>query len=288
MKNQVFLYMLLISVSSFSCWSQQNAISLNTKKPHPSKSAYTTINTQDSNTAITKKIKYYHVEETVSLKFGGYKTIYDVTDPRIINTDDLGPSGKRIITPIYEETNTAAIKSTEIAKNEDSKFQITQNQNIINKKNNVPVVKSAITDTTITTDSLTNTKSENKKEQPIQEFIKEQDSPINYKTQSKIAVSDVPKKTESHVYIDLLKTYERMSDKGYVSIDILKKLGNSYFYDNEFDKAAKWYSKLFNLTTDIDPDYYYRYSIVLKSLGNIEKSDEYLKKFNQLSGISAR
>lgn len=288
MKNQVFLYMLLISVSSFSCWSQQNAISLNTKKPHPSKSAYTTINTQDSNTAITKKIKYYHVEETVSLKFGGYKTIYDVTDPRIINTDDLGPSGKRIITPIYEETNTAAIKSTEIAKNEDSKFQITQNQNIINKKNNVPVVKLAITDTTITTDSLTNIKSENKKEQPIQEFIKEQDSPINYKTQSKIAVSDVPKKTESHVYIDLLKTYERMSDKGYVSIDILKKLGNSYFYDNEFDKAAKWYSKLFNLTTDIDPDYYYRYSIVLKSLGNIEKSDEYLKKFNQLSGISAR
>lgn len=288
MKNQVFLYMLLISVSSFSCWSQQNAISLNTKKPHPSKSAYTTINTQDSNTTITKKIKYYHVEETVSLKFGGYKTIYDVTDPRIINTDDLGPSGKRIITPIYEETNTAAIKSTEIAKNEDSKFQITQNQNIINKKNNVPVVKLAITDTTITTDSLTNIKSENKKEQPIQEFIKEQDSPINYKTQSKIAVSDVPKKTESHVYIDLLKTYERMSDKGYVSIDILKKLGNSYFYDNEFDKAAKWYSKLFNLTTDIDPDYYYRYSIVLKSLGNIEKSDEYLKKFNQLSGISAR
>jgi tetratricopeptide (TPR) repeat protein len=283
MKNQVSLYILLISVSSLNCWSQQNAISLNTKKPHLSKSAYPIINTQDSNTTITKKIKYYHVEETVSLKFGGYRTIYDVTDPRIINTDDLGPNGKRIITPIYEETNTAAIKSTEIAKNEDSKLQTTKNQ-----KNNDALVKLAIADTTINTDSSINTKSDTKKEQPIQEFIKEQDSPLNYKTQSKITVSDVPKRTETHVYIDLLKTYERMSDKGYVSIDILKKLGNTYFYDNEFDKAEKWYSKLFNLTTDIDPDYYYRYSIVLKSLGNIQKSDEYLKKFNQLSGISSR
>jgi tetratricopeptide (TPR) repeat protein len=97
-------------------------------------------------------------------------------------------------------------------------------------------------------------------------------------------VLDVPKKTESYAYINIIKTYERMSDRGYKSIDILKKLGNDYFFNDELEKAAKCYGELFSLTTDLEPEYYYRYSISLKAVGENQKASDILKKYNQLSG----
>jgi tetratricopeptide (TPR) repeat protein len=94
---------------------------------------------------------------------------------------------------------------------------------------------------------------------------------------------DIPKKVENHAYIDILKTYERISEKGYKSIDMLKKVGNGYFFDEEYEKAANSYGELFKLTTELEPEYYYRYSISLKTIGQIEKANEYLKKYNELS-----
>jgi tetratricopeptide (TPR) repeat protein len=104
----------------------------------------------------------------------------------------------------------------------------------------------------------------------------------NYAQKAKVSSED--KKSDNYAYIDAVKTYERVSDKGYKSVDMLKKMGNAYFFNEELDKAAKCYGELCDMTADLEPEYYYRYSIALKAIGENEKASEYLKKFNQLSG----
>lgn len=221
MKNKILLFILIIGLSPFNCWSLQSQVSLNDKKKASTNSSPAT-NAQVNDTR--KRIKYYHVEETVTLKFGGYKTVYDVINPNIINTYDLGPNGTRIITPVYED------------------------------------------------------------EAPLEESNLKPDTVLNIKKPAAMVISDTPKKSaDSYAYIDVIKTYERVSDKGYASIDMLKKVGNSYFFNDEFEKAEKCYGKLFSITADVEPEYYYRYAISLKSIGNTQKSEEFLKKFNQLS-----
>jgi tetratricopeptide (TPR) repeat protein len=105
----------------------------------------------------------------------------------------------------------------------------------------------------------------------------------NYAQEAK-TVSKETKKKETYAYIDAVKTYERVSEKGYKSPDMLKKMGDTYFFNEELDKAAKCYGELCEMTTDLEPEYYYRYSISLKAIGQDEKASENLKKFNQLSG----
>jgi tetratricopeptide (TPR) repeat protein len=100
----------------------------------------------------------------------------------------------------------------------------------------------------------------------------------------KAQVSNDAKKSDNYVYINTAKTYERVSDKGYKSPEILKKMGNTYYFNDDFEKAAKCYGELCNMTTDLEPVIYYRYSIVLKAIGENEKASDNLKIFNQLSG----
>jgi outer membrane protein OmpA-like peptidoglycan-associated protein len=99
-----------------------------------------------------------------------------------------------------------------------------------------------------------------------------------YSQQSKIASAD--KKYNSYAYIDAIKTYERVAEKGYKSEDMFKKLGNSYYFNSDFDGAAKWYGELFAMNTNVEPEYYYRYAQSLKSTGQAEKGNKILQEFN--------
>ena len=93
-----FFYVIIISLFSFNIWAQNNL--LGKKKTEESQ-----LNYSDPSNIIDKsekKIKYYHVEEIISQKFGGNKTVYNVTYEKLISTTNLGPNGKRIITPIFE------------------------------------------------------------------------------------------------------------------------------------------------------------------------------------------
>ncbi|OUL59875.1 PD40 domain-containing protein, partial [Flavobacterium sp. AJR] len=103
----------------------------------------------------------------------------------------------------------------------------------------------------------------------------------SYSQQGKIAAGD--KKYDNYAYIDAIKTYERVAEKGYKSEDMFKKLGNSFYFNSEFDKAAKWYGELFAMNTEVEPEYYYRYAQSLKSTGDVVKANQMLDLFNQKS-----
>ncbi len=87
------------------------------------------------------------------------------------------------------------------------------------------------------------------------------------------------KQYDKLAYVDAIKTYERVAEKGYKSIEIFEKLGNSYYFNADFVNAAKWYNQLFTMTGNIAPEYYYRYAQSLKAVGDYKKSDEYMQKF---------
>jgi tetratricopeptide (TPR) repeat protein len=109
-------------------------------------------------------------------------------------------------------------------------------------------------------------------------------SPILIVTDSIMKTKTEPlAKNNNSVYINVIKIYERVAEKGYKSIDIFQKLGNAYYYSSEMDKASKWYGKLFEMTSKLEPEYYYRYANSLKAIGQNEKANEMLKKFSQLS-----
>ncbi|UQD57115.1 flagellar motor protein MotB [Flavobacterium sp. K5-23] len=86
--------------------------------------------------------------------------------------------------------------------------------------------------------------------------------------------------TTKYAKIDVIKTYERVAEKGYKSIDMFKQIGDSHYSNFDFEKAARWYCELFAMTSNLEPKYYYQYAQSLKSIGEHDKANEIMGKFN--------
>ena len=90
---------------------------------------------------------------------------------------------------------------------------------------------------------------------------------------------------KDYAYIDAIKIYESIAKKGFVNQELLERLGDSYYFNAEYDKAFIWYEKLFqSKEKEIQPEYYYRYALTLKSVGKYEQSDQMMDKFVEMAG----
>lgn len=89
--------------------------------------------------------------------------------------------------------------------------------------------------------------------------------------------------TKEYDNLAYLKTSEillEVANNGYKSVDLLKKLANSFYFNNKMEEAAKWYGELMAMNETIDdPEYYFRYAQALKSIENYSESDKWMKKF---------
>lgn len=112
--------------------------------------------------------------------------------------------------------------------------------------------------------------------------------PLNDITIPNITTPNINEKHNGIAYIYMIKTYQRIADKGYKSVEIFRKLGNAYYYNSEMEKAVKCYIELFAMTTDLEPEYYYRYAQSLRSIGKNDKANEMLEKYNLLSKKNTR
>jgi len=97
---------------------------------------------------------------------------------------------------------------------------------------------------------------------------------------SKIINGD--KQNQKLAYIDAINTYEKIVKKGFVNAEICCKIGDAYYYNANYKIAAEWYQKAFSLTSELNPEYYYRYAISLKSSNQLEESDKYMVQFISL------
>ena len=107
-----------------------------------------------------------------------------------------------------------------------------------------------------------------------------------YSQKRKVARAD--KKYDKLAYIDAIKTFESVAEKGYKTPEMLQKLGNAYYFNANLEKAAKWYGELFELTQDVEPEYYYRYAQSLKAIKDYSKADAMMAKFSQKNGNDLR
>ena len=96
------------------------------------------------------------------------------------------------------------------------------------------------------------------------------------------------KEYEKYAYIDAIKTYERIYEKGYKSPDMLLKIGNAYYFNAELEKANKWYAELYATNPEQEPEFYYRYAQTLKAVKENDKSDAMMATFVQKKGSDGR
>ncbi len=96
------------------------------------------------------------------------------------------------------------------------------------------------------------------------------------------------KEYEKLAYIDAVKTYERIYNKGYKSPDMLLKIGNAYYFNAELEKANKWYDELYATSPEQEAEFYYRFAQTLRATKDYKRSDEMMAKFADKSGNDAR
>lgn len=51
---------------------------------------------------------------------------------------------------------------------------------------------------------------------------------------------------QKYVLVDVQKTYERIIEKGYESVELFESLGNYYYENKNFTKSKLYFDKLFN------------------------------------------
>jgi hypothetical protein len=83
-----------------------------------------------------------------------------------------------------------------------------------------------------------------------------------YSQKARVATAD--KKYDNYAF-ECHKTYERLADKGYKSVDMFQNWETTSM---EARKAAQWYGELFTMTSEVEPAYYYRYAQSLRSISD--------------------
>lgn len=99
------------------------------------------------------------------------------------------------------------------------------------------------------------------------------------------ALKQATKNFDKGAYIDAIAIYEEVIKEGYESVEIYRKLGDSYYFNAMLPEASGYYDKMFALSktspeTNITPEYYFRYAQTLKAVKHYEKADEIMQMFN--------
>lgn len=93
---------------------------------------------------------------------------------------------------------------------------------------------------------------------------------------------------DKYHYDDAIRTYMDLIKKGKSTVTLYEKLGDAYYFKNEPYNAVRWYNELFKLKKDVEPEYYYRLSQSLKSIGKYDEANVLLKDFVAKNGTDLR
>ncbi|SIR37222.1 OmpA family protein [Maribacter ulvicola] len=91
-------------------------------------------------------------------------------------------------------------------------------------------------------------------------------------------------KFDSYSFSPAIDIYKKVMDKGYVSADLLRKLGNSYYYNADYTDAAETYKKLVaDYSLEVTPEDYFKYAQSLKTIGEYDTSKSIMNKFIEVT-----
>ncbi len=104
---------------------------------------------------------------------------------------------------------------------------------------------------------------------------------ISYAQEDNTKEAKGDKHYSNYAFIDAREAYEKAVENGYRSVNILSKLGDSYYFNGEYEDAAKWYGALFSFSEEIDKEYLYRYAQSLKTIGKYATADRIMQRLNE-------
>jgi len=101
--------------------------------------------------------------------------------------------------------------------------------------------------------------------------------PRVYSQKNKVEKAD--SQFQDYAFIDAIGTYEKVVKEGYRSPELFQRLADSYYFTGDYTQAAKYYKELFKENPKPNSEYYYRYSLCLKSLGDFTNADKMMDIF---------
>ncbi len=102
-------------------------------------------------------------------------------------------------------------------------------------------------------------------------------------------ITKANEKYDEYSFSPAIDIYKKVLDRGYASADLLKKLGNSYYFNADYEDASKTYKRLVEEYPDeIGPEYFFRYAQTLKTLEDYDASKEVMAKFLEATSDDVR
>lgn len=98
----------------------------------------------------------------------------------------------------------------------------------------------------------------------------------NFSNAQNLSLKKTDKLFKNQAYTEAIANYKNLE----ASEEVLQKLADSYYYTNDFENAAKTYTRLKNKYSDIiDKDRVYRYAQSLLAIKDYQTADVYLKTY---------
>lgn len=102
---------------------------------------------------------------------------------------------------------------------------------------------------------------------------------VSFCSAQQLQLKKADKNYDTYAYVNAIEVYEKIAQKGYASADLYEKLGNSYYLNGQYDKAAQSYKSLLSLGTPFDSEVYFRYSHCLKALNQYDEADKMMANY---------
>ncbi|UII76594.1 OmpA family protein [Flagellimonas sp. HMM57] len=112
-------------------------------------------------------------------------------------------------------------------------------------------------------------------------FAQEEQTPDKQQARIKARADE---RYNEYSFSPAIDIYKKVLDKGFVSIDLLKRLGNSYYFNAKYEQASNVYKKLIETyPKKTEPDYYFRYAQSLKTVGKYEDASQMMQQFKEMT-----
>ncbi len=106
---------------------------------------------------------------------------------------------------------------------------------------------------------------------------------VSFSQERQIEKAD--KEFDKLAYIDAREIYLKVVEDGYESAEIYQKLGDTYYWNSDYDNAAKWYEQLIQKFPDeTKAAYYLRAAQSYKSINKYDESDKLMVAYSAMTG----
>ncbi len=96
------------------------------------------------------------------------------------------------------------------------------------------------------------------------------------------------KKYENLSYVESRNQLLELANEEDASSEVIEKLANAFYFNNEMKEASVWYKKLMDLNHPVEPENLFRYAQSLRAQERYEESDKVLNTFSNINPEDSR